>query len=139
MKWMPLAIALLTALSASCATKPRTLLPGVADIPVVAGTPAPCPPTLTNAEGVACVLIGPLRAPNQSQQDAYAAAIERAGWKFSSGAANAFIYKRPSKKEGCVDILYFVGMPGAWKNNDVDPDSDLFYALKVEPQRECGS
>lgn len=83
-------------------TPERTLLPGFADLPVIAGDPACGPLAAEDGIETDCVTV-PLETINEAF-DAYAGLLERSGWRFTGGAAVVFYFQRDRRDGGCEGI-----------------------------------
>ncbi len=91
-------------LAAGVQAQERTLLPGYADLPVIAGDPA-C--GLSEAEGgtvtaTDCVTV-PLETLNEVFYE-YVGLLRRSGWRFTGGAAIVFYFQRDRQGGGCEGI-----------------------------------
>lgn len=85
----------------------RRLLPGYADLPVVAGDPKCGPSTLADEDATAlrasdCVLTT-VSTINEIFKE-YAGLITRSGWRFTGGAAVVFNFQRDRDDGGCEGL-----------------------------------
>ena len=96
------AIILAVTLGASVQVPERTLLPGYADLPVIAGDPACGPLAAEDGTETDCVAV-PLETINEVF-NAYAGLLQRSGWRFTGGAAVVFYFQRDRPGGGCEGI-----------------------------------
>lgn len=134
------ALALALATAGPSAQASTVLLPGVADLPVLAGaTPSPdCGGMLDvmgdPGRGMVCV-----GAPVSAINDlvfAYRREAAARGWKDGGGAANALWMVRRGEGGACERLT----IAGFWDfrlTEDPAPDTPGFVGLQVEPIRSC--
>ncbi|MCS6626256.1 hypothetical protein N0B44_25380 [Roseibacterium beibuensis] len=132
------AAALLTVAPAQAA--PPVLLPGVADLPILAGaTPSPdCGGMIEmmGDEGRGMVCVGaPVRAVNDLVF-AYKREAEARGWTDSGGAANALWVARRTADGGC-ERLTIVGFWDFRLTEQPDPNTPGYVGFQVQPVRIC--
>lgn len=80
----------------------RALLPGYADLPVIAGDPACGPLAAEDGTETDCVIV-PLETINEVFYE-YVGLLERSGWRFTGGAAVVFYFQRDRAGGGCEGI-----------------------------------
>lgn len=80
----------------------RTLLPGYADLPVIAGDPVCGPFVAEDGTETDCVTV-PLETINEVFYE-YVGLLERSGWRFTGGAAVVFYFQRDRPDGGCEGI-----------------------------------
>jgi len=133
-----LALALLTGSPAQ--STPPVLLPGVADLPVVAGS-APSPDCggmleVMGDSGRGMVCVGaPVRAVNDLVF-AYKREAEARGWTDSGGAANALWMVRRTA-DGACERLTIAGFWDFRLTERPAPETPGFVGFQVEPVRSC--
>lgn len=125
---------------ASVQSAPPVLLPGVADLPVLAGsTPSPdCGGMLEvmgdSGRGMVCV-----GAPVSAVNDlvfAYKREAAARGWTDSGGAANALWMVRRTA-DGACERLTIAGFWDFRLTEQPAPDTPGFVGLQVDPVRSC--
>lgn len=89
-----------------------TVLPGELDLPVQAGTfiPDNCPVASgTQVFPIPTCIAFPMGVGALDVQGAYVTALERAGWRFASGAANVFFFERATDRPNCSQQVLMIG------------------------------
>lgn len=135
------ALALTLALAAADpAAQVPVVLPGVADLPVLAGaTPSPDCGGMREVMGDAGRGMVCLGAPVNAVNDlvfAYKREAASRGWADSGGAANALWMVRRGA-DGACERLTIVGFWDFRLTEQPAPDTPGFVGLQVEPVRSC--
>lgn len=134
-------IALLLAMSLGIGgqASERALLPGYADLPVVAGDPACGPRLAEDGTETDCVIV-PFETINAAFYE-YTSLLERSGWRFTGGAAVVFHFQRDRLGGGCEGIdlaamadFEMMERPGFKPENLRFPSMIMFIA---RPEVDC--
>ncbi|MGE0743255.1 MAG: hypothetical protein AB7O98_18110 [Hyphomonadaceae bacterium] len=89
-----------------------TVLPGELNLPVQAGTfiPDNCPVGPgTQVFPIPTCIAFPMGEGALEAQSAYMRALEQAGWRFASGAANVLFFERPTDRPNCSRQVLMIG------------------------------
>lgn len=100
------------ALAGSAWAQAQTIMPGMLDLPVVAGSRAETcdfPAEIRTGAQSACVTL-PMSETTAVQQ-AYIEALTANGWRGAGGEANRIAFERPIDGGQCSQQLSFIGMP----------------------------
>jgi|GEM_PF-5529151 len=113
------------------------LLPGQADLPLLAGARlAPeCIEVLPSDDerpALTCISV-PMRDAND-MIFAYAALAKQQGWQDAGGAGSALVLSKPATAESCALRLTLVGFWDPQRPDIPAPNEDVFIGMSVEPQ-----